>query len=115
MNVRDGTLVLSRNTGAFEELRPWAIEIDPFDVEDQANALERALELPRETVTDAWRQSVNGYAGTISTRGRRPCWPRSSAPVRCADDPRAGRITFFRAFVAREAVVEEDNYKRPAA
>jgi trehalose 6-phosphate synthase len=48
VNVRDGALVLSRNTGAFEELRPWAIAIDPFDVEDQANALERALELPRD-------------------------------------------------------------------
>ena len=47
VNVRDGALVLSRNTGAFEELHPWAIEIDPFDVEDQANALERAREVPR--------------------------------------------------------------------
>ena len=91
VNVRDGALVLSRNTGAFEELRPWAIEIDPFDVEDQANALERALELPREDRQRRLEGSVNGYAGTISTRGRRPSWPRSSAPVRCADDPRAGR------------------------
>ena len=46
VNSRDGVVVLSENAGAFEELGSWVIGIDPFDVEGQADALERALELP---------------------------------------------------------------------
>lgn len=45
-NVRDGALVLSREAGAWEELAPWAIGVDPLDVDGTAAALERALELP---------------------------------------------------------------------
>jgi trehalose 6-phosphate synthase len=48
MTTRDGVVVLSVNTGAWEELGPWAIGVDPFDVDAQAGALERALELPAE-------------------------------------------------------------------
>jgi trehalose 6-phosphate synthase len=46
VNERDGVLVLSENAGAFEELGPWAIAVNPFDVAGQAEALHRALELP---------------------------------------------------------------------
>jgi trehalose 6-phosphate synthase len=46
VNTRDGVVVLSENAGAFEELQEWVVPIDPFDVEGQADALERALELP---------------------------------------------------------------------
>lgn len=49
VNTRDGALVLSRTTGAFDELEPWVVPCDPLDVDDQAAALERALELPAET------------------------------------------------------------------
>lgn len=48
INTRNGVVVLSENTGAFEELKDWVVPIDPFDVEGQAAALERALELPAE-------------------------------------------------------------------
>ena len=48
INTRNGVVVLSANTGAFEELKDWVVPIDPFDVEGQAAALERALELPAE-------------------------------------------------------------------
>jgi trehalose 6-phosphate synthase len=46
VSTRDGVVVLSVNAGAWEELGRWAIGVDPFDVEGQADALERALELP---------------------------------------------------------------------
>ncbi len=46
LNDRDGVLVLSENAGAAEELAPWALVVSPFDVEEQAEALHRALELP---------------------------------------------------------------------
>jgi trehalose 6-phosphate synthase len=48
VNERDGVLVLSENAGAAEELSTWALMISPFDVGEQAEALQLALELPAE-------------------------------------------------------------------
>jgi trehalose 6-phosphate synthase len=48
VNERDGVLILSENTGAHEELGDWALTVNPFDVAGQAEALHKALELPRE-------------------------------------------------------------------
>jgi trehalose 6-phosphate synthase len=46
VNQRDGVVVLSRNAGAYEELAPWVVAVDPFDVAGQAEALHAALSLP---------------------------------------------------------------------
>jgi trehalose 6-phosphate synthase len=46
VNQHDGVLVLSRNAGAYEELAPWVVAVDPFDLEGQAEALHAALSLP---------------------------------------------------------------------
>jgi trehalose 6-phosphate synthase len=43
VNDNDGVLVLSREAGAFEELRGAALEINPYDVADTAQVLARAL------------------------------------------------------------------------
>ena len=43
VNGRDGVLVLSREAGAWEELHPAAIGINPFDITGTAAALELAL------------------------------------------------------------------------
>ncbi len=43
VNVRDGVLVLSENTGAYEELGPWALTVNPFDVAGQAEAIHTAI------------------------------------------------------------------------
>jgi trehalose 6-phosphate synthase len=48
VNTRNGALVLSENAGAHEELAKWAITINPFDVNEQAEALHRALSLPED-------------------------------------------------------------------
>ena len=48
VNEQDGVLVLSENTGVHEELGEWALVVNPFDVAEQADAIHRALELPRE-------------------------------------------------------------------
>ncbi|MDQ3866151.1 MAG: trehalose-6-phosphate synthase, partial [Actinomycetota bacterium] len=48
VNTRDGVLILSENAGAHEELGPWALTVNPFDVAGQAEALERALSMPRD-------------------------------------------------------------------
>jgi trehalose 6-phosphate synthase len=48
VNERDGVLILSENAGAHEELGPWALSVNPFDVTGQANAIHEALELSAE-------------------------------------------------------------------
>jgi trehalose 6-phosphate synthase len=43
VNTRDGVLILSENTGAFEELGMFAVAVNPFDIEQQASAIHEAL------------------------------------------------------------------------
>jgi trehalose 6-phosphate synthase len=45
VNERDGVLILSENAGAHEELGPWALTVNPFDVSGQAAAIHEALVL----------------------------------------------------------------------
>jgi trehalose 6-phosphate synthase len=45
VNERDGVVVLSENTGAHAELGEWVLTVNPFDVEAQAEAIHRALEM----------------------------------------------------------------------
>jgi trehalose 6-phosphate synthase len=47
VNERDGVLILSENAGAHEELGPWAVTVNPFDIEAQAGAIAVALEMPQ--------------------------------------------------------------------
>src|SRR5919109_798249 len=48
VNERDGVLILSENTGAHEELGPWALSVNPFDLEEQAQAIHEAIVMSRE-------------------------------------------------------------------
>lgn len=48
VNERDGVMILSENAGAHEELGHFAITINPFDVEAQAEALHQALVMPAD-------------------------------------------------------------------
>jgi len=48
VNERDGVVVLSENTGAYEELSDWIVRVNPFDVAGQADALHRALTMDLE-------------------------------------------------------------------
>ncbi len=64
VNERDGVLILSENTGAHEELHRWAININPFDVSAQAQAIHEALEMPaaeRKARIDAIRAHVREH------------------------------------------------------
>jgi trehalose 6-phosphate synthase len=45
VNQRDGVVVLSENAGAHAELGEWALTVNPFDVESQAEAIGRALSM----------------------------------------------------------------------
>ncbi|MDP8923277.1 MAG: trehalose-6-phosphate synthase, partial [Chloroflexota bacterium] len=46
VNDRDGVLVLSTTAGAYEELGPACLGVDPLDVAGTADALARALTMP---------------------------------------------------------------------
>jgi trehalose 6-phosphate synthase len=85
VNTRAGAVVLSREAGAYEELAPWVLGIDPYDVEGQADALEQALELPaadrsrrigamrgwiREHDLDAWSATLLDALERASTMRR---------------------------------------------
>lgn len=48
VNEHDGVLVLSEPAGVFEEIGSFSLGVNPFDVLDQADALDRALRMPVE-------------------------------------------------------------------
>ncbi len=64
VNERNGVIVLSDNTGAFEELSVGVLGINPFDLGAQADALFLALEMDgeeRRCRSDAIRQHVREH------------------------------------------------------
>ena len=64
VNERDGVVVLSENTGAHAELGEWAVSVNPFDVEGQAEAIHQALEMDvaeRRRRLDAIRAHVREH------------------------------------------------------
>lgn len=48
VNQRDGVLILSENTGAYAELGAFALGVNPFDLEEQAEAIYRAFTMPAD-------------------------------------------------------------------
>ena len=48
VNTRDGVLMLCENTGAHEELGDCALTVNPFDIQEQADAIYRALTMDPE-------------------------------------------------------------------
>ena len=57
VNTRDGVLMLSENTGSHEELCDFVISVNPFDIQEQADAIYRALTMPPEQ-RQAWSQGL---------------------------------------------------------
>jgi trehalose 6-phosphate synthase len=61
VNERDGVSILSENTGAHEELGEFALTVNPFDVQDLANMIHRALTMnadERKRRADGLREIV---------------------------------------------------------
>ena len=48
VNEQAGVLVLSENAGAHDELAPWVLTVNPFDIAGQAAAIHEALRMPEE-------------------------------------------------------------------
>ena len=53
VNERHGVSLLSENTGAHEELAEFALSVNPFDVQEQADAIHRALSMSAQE--RSWR------------------------------------------------------------
>jgi len=64
INERAGVSLLSENTGAHEELGEFALSVNPFDVQDQADAIYRALTMSSDE--RGWR--AEGLKKIISAR-----------------------------------------------
>ena len=61
INEGNGVLVLSENAGAHEELGEYALTVNPYDVDEQADAIYAALVMPeeeREQRASALRETV---------------------------------------------------------
>ena len=61
VNGRDGVLILSEGAGAHEELGENAVTVNPFDLDEQADAIYEALTMPdeeRKKRADALRKTV---------------------------------------------------------
>ena len=64
VNERHGVSLLSENTGAHEELAEFALSVNPFDVQEQADAIHRALTMSADE--RSWR--AEGLKRVISSR-----------------------------------------------
>jgi len=64
VNTRDGVLMLSENTGSYEELYDYVITVNPFDIQEQADAIHRALTMAPEER----RQRAQGLKEIIYSR-----------------------------------------------
>ena len=61
VNERDGVLILSENAGAFEELGEHALTVNPYDLDEQADAIYKALTMTgneRRGRAEALRETV---------------------------------------------------------
>ncbi|MFN8216754.1 MAG: trehalose-6-phosphate synthase [Solirubrobacterales bacterium] len=57
VNTRNGVMMLSENTGSHQELWDYAISVNPFDIQEQADAIYRALTMPAEQ-RRAWSEGL---------------------------------------------------------
>ena len=85
INERDGVVVLSENAGAHAELGEWALTVNPFDVEGQAEAIEIALAMDaaeRRGRLDAIRAHVREHDLNRWTDTLLAALDRVAAPAR---------------------------------
>ena len=64
INVRDGVLMLSENTGSHEELKEFALSVNPFDIQEQADVIYQALTM----APDERRNRADGLKAIIHSR-----------------------------------------------
>ena len=64
VNQREGVLVLSERTGAYQQLEPGVLVVSPLDVHGTAEAMHQALTMPaeeRRVLADRLRSLIEGH------------------------------------------------------
>ena len=87
VNERDGVAVLSENAGAHEELGEWALTVNPFDVEGQAEAIHAALVAGRRRAAAAARGDPRARARARPRRRGSDAHARRARSRDCACPP----------------------------
>ena len=83
VNTRDGVVMLSENTGAYEELGDCTLTVNPFDIQEQADTIHRALTMDAEERTAARRPPARDRPRARSrTSGSPSSSPTSSSSAR---------------------------------
>ena len=77
VNTRNGMMILSENTGAHEELGDCALSVNPFDVQEQADAIYCAL----TGLAGGARAAHAAPARRSSPPARRPTGSTTSSPT----------------------------------
>jgi len=67
INLRDGVVMLSENTGSHEELEDYVLTVNPFDIQDQADTIHRALTMSHRER----RERADGLREVIVSRNPR--------------------------------------------
>jgi trehalose 6-phosphate synthase len=67
INLRDGVVMLSENTGSHEELEDYVLTVNPFDIQDQADTIHRALTMSHRER----RERADGLREVIFSRNPR--------------------------------------------
>jgi trehalose 6-phosphate synthase len=67
INLRDGVVMLSENTGSHEELEDYVLSVNPFDIQDQADTIHRALTMSHRER----RERADGLREVIISRNPR--------------------------------------------
>ncbi len=95
VNERHGVSLLSENTGAHEELAEFALSVNPFDVQEQADAIHRALiDVRRRALVAGGGAEAGGRGARPGRLGRRPAGRHRGevgGPRARRAEPRAGR------------------------
>ena len=102
VNTRDGVVMLSENTGSHEELGDCTLTVNPFDIQEQADTIYRALTMEPEErrlradppARDRPRARSRASGSPSSSTTSRPSAPRTASERPPAAQPRRPILTF---------------------
>ena len=83
VNERDGAVVLSREAGAYEELRAWVVGVDPLDVDETRPSAPRIRSRARSGAPGGPRSATTSGCTTWTRGPRRSSRSSSGARPGC--------------------------------
>ncbi|MEA2301700.1 MAG: trehalose 6-phosphate synthase [Solirubrobacteraceae bacterium] len=86
LNEQGGVSILSENTGAHEELGEYALSVNPFDIQETADAIHAALTMP----DDERRERLAGLKSIVTARDPGDWIDDQLADIRAKAEANAG-------------------------